>query len=202
MNILAQKKCTECKKIKEISEFYNSKKSIDGKRHLCQECDRKRNKSYYHKHRESEILRAIKWNKEHPDVSKKAIDRWHKAHPEKANEANRKSRAKYPEKQKEKTRKQRRLHPEISQACTENRRANKLKSGGKITAKEWRDVLKKYNHICLDCGRTDVRLTQDHVVPLSMGGTHTIDNIQPLCGSCNSKKNTKIIDFRPRPNET
>ena len=36
----------------------------------------------------------------------------------------------------------------------------------------------------------------DHVVPLKLGGANTVDNVQPLCGSCNCKKHLKIIDYR------
>ena len=50
--------------------------------------------------------------------------------------------------------------------------------------------------MCLCCGKIDVALTMDHVIPLSKGGEHNISNIQPLCGICNSKKNTKAIDYR------
>jgi 5-methylcytosine-specific restriction endonuclease McrA len=29
-----------------------------------------------------------------------------------------------------------------------------------------------------------------------MGGTHTVDNVQPLCGPCNSRKHANHIDYR------
>lgn len=63
------------------------------------------------------------------------------------------------------------------------------------TELEWLDLCNKYNNRCLCCGEKN-KLTVDHVIPISKGGMNTIDNIQPLCGSCNSKKNNKEIDYR------
>ena len=57
-------------------------------------------------------------------------------------------------------------------------------------------LCQRYGNKCLACGRSDVALTVDHVVPLSRGGTDTEDNIQPLCFSCNASKGTKTADYR------
>lgn len=35
--------------------------------------------------------------------------------------------------------------------------------------------------------------TIDHVIPISKGGSHTIDNVVTMCMSCNSKKSAKVI---------
>ncbi len=67
---------------------------------------------------------------------------------------------------------------------------------GSHSQEEWLDLCKTYNYMCLCCKRTDIKLTEDHIVPLSMGGTDYIWNIQPLCRSCNSRKQTKTIDYR------
>lgn len=48
------------------------------------------------------------------------------------------------------------------------------------------------------CGacKTTKNLHVDHVKPVSCGGTSDDDNLQLLCGSCNSKKSDKTIDYR------
>lgn len=63
----------------------------------------------------------------------------------------------------------------------------------------WQELKRKYDSTCLRCGRRepDIELTADHVIPMSAGGAHTIDNIQPLCRNCNSAKNSQCIDYRP-----
>ncbi len=40
-------------------------------------------------------------------------------------------------------------------------------------------------------GRVVVATEVDHIVPLAAGGSNTIDNLQPLCRSCHSKKTVK-----------
>lgn len=65
-----------------------------------------------------------------------------------------------------------------------------------LTTAEWETVLDHYGRKCLKCGTTK-RLSQDYVIPIALGGTHSADNVQPLCVICNSSKHTKIVDYRP-----
>jgi len=50
---------------------------------------------------------------------------------------------------------------------------------------EFRKLCEKYGNVCLACGKPK-KLEADHVVPLSRGGVGGIENIQPLCRSCNA----------------
>lgn len=68
---------------------------------------------------------------------------------------------------------------------------------GKFSLKDWKRLCDDFGNKCLWCGKTNIELTVDHVVPLIKGGTNYIENIQPLCRVCNSKKHDKILDFRP-----
>jgi 5-methylcytosine-specific restriction endonuclease McrA len=62
-----------------------------------------------------------------------------------------------------------------------------------ISRKEWELVCNYYENKCYYCGRSDVKLTMDHIIPLSKGGVHTPYNIVPSCQSCNSKKKDSIL---------
>lgn len=59
---------------------------------------------------------------------------------------------------------------------------------GKIDGKAWGEKLKALGGKCLECGTTD-DITIDHIIPLSVGGSNHITNLQPLCRVCNSRKN-------------
>ena len=70
-------------------------------------------------------------------------------------------------------------------------RRRQLERKGKITAKEWAEKLKEFDYCCSNCG-IDEDIEMDHIIPLSKCGEHSIENIQPLCRSCNASKGAKL----------
>ena len=79
----------------------------------------------------------------------------------------------------------------------EIRRERLKKQKGVHSKSEWDTLKNQYNFTCPSCKRKEpeIKLTRDHVLSLSNGGSDDIKNIQPLCVQCNSKKSTKTIRF-------
>lgn len=140
------------------------------------------------KSRERNIERVREYdrqrNRENPQRSREATLQWYRNNKDHHLEVGRKWRKENPE-----------------QACSiRARRKTRIAGGrGSYTAAEFKDLCAKYNNRCLACGRYDLKLTADHVIPVSKGGSSDIDNIQPLCASCNSSKGTKTTDYRQKP---
>lgn len=69
---------------------------------------------------------------------------------------------------------------------------------GRHTLNQWLLLLDVCEHVCVRC-HAEGRLEKDHIVPLAWGGSDCIENIQPLCASCNSSKGaSNCRDYRPR----
>jgi hypothetical protein len=78
------------------------------------------------------------------------------------------------------------------------RRRERLKIyGGFHSVKEWETLKAQYNWTCPCCKKQEpeIKLTRDHIISVSRGGSDNIENIQPLCVSCNSKKSTTTIRY-------
>lgn len=83
-------------------------------------------------------------------------------------------------------------HPEFVRQQGQRRRARKANAPvNDLTAAQWREIQDIQEHRCYYCGkRCKGHLTQDHIVPLSKGGSHTVTNVLGACKSCNSRKFT------------
>jgi 5-methylcytosine-specific restriction endonuclease McrA len=78
-----------------------------------------------------------------------------------------------------------------AQRCknSHNRRARVNKVGGSYSVQEWINLKQQFNFTCLLCRRSEpeIKLTVDHIIPVSLGGSNDISNIRPLCKPCNAK---------------
>ncbi|MEO7839315.1 MAG: HNH endonuclease [Anaerolineales bacterium] len=164
------------------------------------------NKDYYR-----ELKRAHQ--KENPEKYDEALRKYRESHREEINAKARERRQQDLEHYREIGRRSREKHAEERNAYqreyskenrdkltlyTNIRRARKLEAEGSHTDQQWQELKAFYNYKCLCCGKQEpeIKLTRDHVIPLTQNGTDSIDNMQPLCASCNSKKTTKHIDYR------
>lgn len=154
----------------------------------CKACANTIHRTYYENHREQSVAKAEAWrtkNRErYLELSRARDVRQYHANVEHSREeAN------------QRFRERRKTRPWVGKAQKARRRARQQNAVGTFTAAEWKVLCEQYGNRCLRCGSTG-RLTPDHVIPLSKGGTNYITNIQPLCYPCNCAKNDKIMDYR------
>jgi 5-methylcytosine-specific restriction endonuclease McrA len=216
MNIVTEKRCSKCGEVKPRTSFYKDNKRKDKLTPQCSVCmranfndrsdeskERKRvhSREYYHLNIESmrekykEITKRYRDN--HKDTHNKKQKERRQNNPERYKEYRDRFYWNNWEKVQAKHKKWVAKNPEKNREYKANRRAKKLQAGGNFTAKEFKELCNSFHNVCLCCGSTD-RLVADHVMPISRGGTNSIDNIQPLCFSCNAKKHAKFIDYRPK----
>lgn len=57
-----------------------------------------------------------------------------------------------------------------------------------------KNIIKRDGHICQYCGRKDMPMTVDHVIPKHLGGDDSWENLVCACVSCNSKKGNRSLE--------
>lgn len=163
----------------------------------CVPCTRKRSVRWGRENPDKMKERREKWRRDNPEQDKANKAKWQRDNAEKVKIDHKRWRRNNPDREKAGNARWVRNNPDTVKAAWSRRRTRQTQAGGNFTAPEWKSLVEHYGSKCLCCGRTDVKLTADHVIPVSKGGTSNIDNIQPLCLSCNSSKGDKTIDYRP-----
>lgn len=144
------------------------------------------------------IMRAyLKAHPEQREKSRVRLNTWLKANPGKKRALNIAWEKSHPERAKASRRKWRKANPEREIAQVHKRNARIAGNGGSFTAGEWELLKERYGYRCPACGKSEpeIKLTVDHIVPISKGGVNSIVNIQPLCLKCNSRKHIQIARF-------
>lgn len=183
------KRCPRCGETKPLEDFYRDRSSRDGRYSRCKTCflpeARERMREYANR----------PGVRERANARSRARYRTDGAHRERLAEQNRKWVLANWEKRLAVSRAWMRRNREKVNAQTQRQRARRRASEGSYSTAEWDALRAQYQHRCLACGEQRL-LTPDHIVPISKGGTSYIENIQPLCLSCNHRKSTQTIDYR------
>lgn len=158
--VLGKRRCSKCKEVKALDQFWPSSK--DGYYSQCKTCQSAVAHTYNQCHRTENCLRKQR-QRLSPKVRAReaaATARWKKA------------------------------HPAGNGAQVQRARARKVQAPiNDFTTAQWLEIQAAYDHRCAYCGkRAKGHLTQEHITPLSKGGSHTASNIVPACRSCNSRK--------------
>lgn len=78
-------------------------------------------------------------------------------------------------------------NPERIAHLKARRYAREKNAEGSHTLEEWQELKDRNGNVCVSC-KQQKKLTKDHIIPLSKGGSDYITNIQPMCRNCNSRK--------------
>lgn len=204
--MLSLKKCGKCHVIKDIEQFGKCKGRPDGRHPTCKECRREyarqnrdkiaEYKRSYYLNNKDKILESQKMryslglgtHREYRIKNRDRISKYNRLYRSSNIEKCRELNFKWKQNNLDRVR------------IIEARRRVRI-SGNAIESLPsdfWQTMLEFYGERCMVPGCTNIELTLDHIIPVSKGGAHAIDNFQILCKSHNSSKGARhSTDYRP-----
>lgn len=207
MEKVEAKRCSSCAAEKPVGEYGKNRTRKDRLQHCCNECRRERRienrdeinakrRARYIKNREAERHQQAEYQAEHREEIRAYQARYRAENPEKRRESTKRWQAENPERVKEIKTRSRKLRPQSSRSSCQRRRARKR--GAPIIQKTvLATVAKRSKYRCGICGvKVDMDLkvpdlmapTEDHIIPLNLGGSHIYANLQLAHFGCNSGK--------------
>jgi 5-methylcytosine-specific restriction endonuclease McrA len=185
-----EKTCIDCGLSKPLSQYTVNKAKKDGSSSFCKDCSAIRRKRHLDNSREAYNARRRATRGKYKEKEKAYRKAYNKLNKDRIRQRDKERYLKTLEYQKERQKSYNKAHPDHLRNVAARRRARVFNSGVcKVTDK---DLLKITSSCCVTCGSLK-DITVDHIIPLYRGGRHAIGNLQPLCKSCNSKKNTKTM---------
>lgn len=187
--------CSHCRRGFPVSYYY--KQSLGYLYAECKECTKSRVKAY-HLTPNGHAVKQRAWRKYHKLVDNPGRRAYYKTPEGRAylKARNQTERCKKNNKRYQVSV----LGHKTSALATSRRRARLRECEGKFSDQEWDELIKEYDQSCAYCGCNDVKMTMDHVIPITRGGKHSRDNIVPACGICNSSKNNRLLnEWTERP---
>ena len=153
-------------------------------------------------HRDYVLVEKKRHYQENKEAYKNRAKLWQENNRERKNEISREFRKRHPGRGRAATSVWILEHPWKRAEYKRTRRNREYGADGSHTEQEWLSVKAMFNFTCPCCLQKEpaIKLTEDHITPLSKGGSDHIENIQPLCGPCNSFKHTKDTKYEPADN--
>lgn len=203
-SILTHKTCAKCKHSVPTTLYSKSSRNTDGLYSYCKPCDNARRKALANVNKESDSRKRREKRAANPEIfrerSRKSRQKWERENPERAREIRNASLRRTYEKNKEKRYARiKKWRQENKEKVNELNRLDYYKrrdADGVYTIEQWQELCSLFGNKCVCCGEQR-KLTIDHIIPVTLGGSNSISNLQPLCKPCNSRKNNKVIvDYR------
>lgn len=184
------KKCCHCKKELSLDSFQKNRATKDGLQHRCKACTSRASKACRAKRGHLWLEKTDPW-KNRNDANRLRSNASHRA-----------CRAKHPEKDRVQNRRWRETINPFSVAVGKARlRAAELDVISTLTVEEWRRVVEEQDFICHVCGertvldlKSPLRLSLDHVLPMSRGGQNIMENVLPAHRRCNQSRSDMTLE--------
>lgn len=172
------KRCSSCKEWIEntLDNYYKWSGAKDGLHAACKKCHIEQSKKRQKAGGEELLATKRKWYRENRDLHRGRAKRWDDANKEWRKEYNREYRKQNTEK------------------VNSYSRSYQARKAHDISASEWKNCLRYFNHSCAYCGMNQkehkkkygVGLHKEHLVN---DGRNNLKNTVPSCQTCNSEKN-------------
>jgi hypothetical protein len=170
------RECSRCHLTKPINEFCKDKRIKCGYARRCKDCNAEYYKNYYNKNKDKLIKRSSDDYYGNKEKKLEYVKSWQLNNKDKRTVYTKKYRDNNKEKCSLAIKAWKGSHKANACISAANRRAALAKAQGTIDKAEWENMLLFYGNTCLCCGRNDVKLTIDHIVPVSLGGSNLNDD--------------------------